>query len=112
MAKKYSINSRTIVEYRTNQKEVIFANSKLNRSGFPEFWPTRNSSNQPVFISFVDAQIFDLEGFAIEEEKVTFDILDVDEYDSKSENAVKIVKYVSALLSPEYRVKGGVYFNG
>ena len=112
MSKQYKINKRTIVEYRTNQKEEIFAGSKLNKAGFPEYWPTRNNANQVVFISFVDAQIFDLKGQPVDNEIANFDILDSDEFHEDAENANQIIKFISALLSPEYRVKGGVYFKG
>ena len=108
----YPINERTIFEYKTNQKEEIINGSKLNKQGFPEVWPTRNKDNSLVFISFVDAQIFDKNGNKVSNEIANFDILDAETYDSKDPNATLKVQFLAALLSPEYRVSGGVYVNG
>ena len=112
MAKKYPINERNLYEYKTNQKEEIIAGSELNKFGFPNHWPTRNENNSLVFISFVDAQIYDLNGNCISEKPVTFDILDLETYHPDDPHAEEKVKFIGALLSPKYRVKGGVYVKG
>ena len=108
----FLINERNIFEYKTNQKEEILANSELNKQGFPEIWPTRNKDNLLVFISFVDAQIFDKNGNKANSETANFDILDAETYDEKDPNAALKVEFIGALLSPEYRVTGGVYVKG
>ena len=112
MAKRiYPVNERTIFEYKTNQRAEVLQGSRLNKYGFPEIWPTRNESNSLVFISFVDAEIYDLEGKKLTE-KANFDILDAETYDDKEPFAELKVKYLAALLSPNYRVKGGIYVKG
>ena len=112
MSKTYLINERNIFSYRTNQKEEILQNSKLNRSGFPNFWPNKNKDNQIVFISFVDAFILNKNGQLVDGEKVNFDILDTEKFNPDEEDSKLKLRYLSALLSPDYRVKGGIYFNG
>ena len=111
MATNYPVNERTIFEYKTNQKDIIMNGSEKNSFGFPNFWPTRNENNSLVFISFVDAEIYDLEDKLISD-KATFDILDAETYSPKDKHAKEKVKYIGALLSPKYRVKGGVYVKG
>ena len=112
MAKNYPVNERTIFEYKTNQKDIIMNGSEKNVFGFPNFWPTRNENNSLVFISFVDAEIYDLEGKLVSDKPATFDILDAETYSPKDKHAEEKVKYIGALLSPNYRVKGGVYVKG
>ena len=112
MKKSYKITKENIFEYKTNQKEEVFANSRLNKAGFPLFYPTRDSLNRLVFISFVDAEIFDIEKQKIVSDKVSFDILDVDKFDKDDKEAGKKVQFISALLSPRFQVRGGVYVKG
>ena len=112
MAKNYPVNERTIYEYKTNQKEVIMQGSALNKFGFPNIYPTRNENNSLVFISFVDAEIYDLNGQRVSNKPATFDILDLETYNPEDAHAEEKVKYIGALLSPKYRVKGGVYVKG
>ena len=108
----YPVNERNIFEYKTNQKEEILKGSRLNRQGFPEIWPTRNRDNLLVFISFVDAEIYDKEGKKVSEKVGNFDVLDLETYDEKDPLAKEKVEFIAALLSPKYRVKGGVYVKG
>ena len=112
MANTYPVNERTIYEYKTNQKDEILKGSELNKFGFPEIWPTRNENNSLVFISFVDAEIYDLNDRLLTENTANFDILDLETYDPENPNAEEKVKFIAALLSPKYRVKGGVYVKG
>ena len=112
MAKYYPVNERNIFEYKTNQVEEIIAGSKLNKNGFPLIWPTRNENNSLVFISFVKAEIRDLNGNLVSEGPATFDILDTETFSKKDKDALNKVRYISALLSPNYRVTGGVYLKG
>ena len=110
--KSYPVNERTIYEYKTNQKDEIIAGSKLNKQGFPEVWPTRNRDNSLVFISFVDAKILDLNGNQVCEEVGNFDILDSETFNEKDKEAELKVMFIAALLSPRFRVVGGVYVKG
>ena len=112
MKKHFKITKENIFEYKTNQKEEIFANSKLNKAGFPLYYPTRDSLNRAVFISFVDAQIFDLNKNTFVGDKYTFDILDTEKFDKKDKEAEQKAKFIAALLSPNYSIKGGVYVKG
>jgi len=113
MSKKvYKINERNISQYRTNQKDEIFEGAKLLKTGFPSFWPTRDENNALVFISFVNCQIFDREGNLVDDTIANFNILDEETFDPNDKNAVEKVRFISALLSPKYLVKGGVYISG
>ena len=108
----YPVNERNIFEYKTNQKEEILKGSHLNKQGFPLIWPTRNRDNLLVFISFVDAEIYDKEGRKVSDKVGNFDILDLETYNEKDPLSSEKVKFIAALLSPNYRVKGGVYVKG
>jgi len=110
--KNYLINERNISQYRTNQKEEILQNIELQRSGFPKVWPTRDENNALVFISFVDCYICDSEGNVIDNQVTTFNVLDEERFNPNDPNAENKLKFISALLSPKYKVMGGVYLSG
>lgn len=113
MSKKiYPVNERTIYEYKTNQVEAIISGSHPNKSGYPDIWPTRNENNSLVFLSFVNAEIHDLDGNLVSDSPATFDILDTETFSSDDKNAALKVKFIAALLSSQYRVTGGVYLKG
>lgn len=108
----YPVNERNIFEYKTNQKDEIIKGSRLNKQGFPDIWPTRNFDNSLVFISFVDAEIYDLKGNKVCDKVGNFDILDLETYNEKDPLCNDKVEFIAALLSPNYRVRGGVYVKG
>ena len=110
--KTYKITKENIFEYKTNQKDEIFAGSKLNKFGFPNYWPTHDGLNHLVFISFVDAQIFDIEKGGFVSEPASFDILDTEKFDQNDPDAKGKARYISALLSPKFKIRGGVYVKG
>ena len=113
MSKKaYSINEFNIHNYTTSDAELVLQECKLNKDGFPAVWPTKNNKNQRVVLSFVNAIICDSKGQKLSDEQANFDILEEDVFKQDEENAETKVKYISALLTPDYLVDGGVYYKG
>ena len=109
---KIKINKFSIVTYSLNELDIVKANSKKTKDGFPLFWPTKNEIGQRMILSFVDARIFDLNNQPIDEEVANFNILEEDSFSQKDPLAKTKIKFIAALLSPNYNVKGGVYYKG
>lgn len=113
MAKqKYAVDELNIHSYTTSDKEYVFANSKKNKEGFPYFYPSKNAHNRRVALSFVDAHIEDAKGNVISKENGNFDILGDEIFDSKDPLSSQKLDYIVAILNPNVRVKGGVYYHG
>ena len=114
MAKKkqYAITIDNINDFTTADKEKIFAESELNRAGFPLVFPTRDKLGKRVVFSFVDAYICDKTGKRIDDETATFDVLDGEMYNKDAPDAKTRIKFIAALLSRRFYVKGGLYFRG
>ena len=109
---KVKINKYSIVMYSLADLELVKANCKKNKEGFPMFWPTKNEIGQRMVLSFVDAKICDTNGNQIDDEIANFNILEEDSFSQKDPLAKTKVKFIVALLSPSYIVKGGVYYKG
>ena len=111
-APKKVIDIRSIYKYSTADKDEVLQYAKKNRKGLPLVWPIKNNLNKRIVLSFVDAYICDKNGNQIDEEKGNFDILEQDSFDKKDPLANTKLKFINALLSPEYLVQGGVYYKG
>ena len=109
---KFVINKKTISNYTTGDRDFLLKNIEKNKDGFPVCWPTVNKKNSQVFISFVDAIICNPKGEQIYDEVGNFDILEKDTFDIKDPNAKLKVKFISALLSNNRWVRGGIYYRG
>ena len=114
MAKKNKqvIDIRSIYKYTTADRDEVMQYAKKNRKGLPLVWPIKNGLGKRIILSFVDAYICDKSGKQIEEQKGNFDILEQDSFDAKDPNATLKLKFINALLSPDYLVQGGVYYKG
>lgn len=110
--KKFVIGPANIGEYSTADKEKVFKYVKKKTHGFPVIYPTLTFLGKRTILSFVDAYIADRKGKKLDEETATFDILEQDRFDPKDELAQTKIKFIDALLSPDYLVLGGVYFKG
>ena len=111
-SRNYSITEYNIHNYNTSDSDLIFKESKLNKEGFPYFWPTKNIKNQHIVLSFVNAQICDTKLNPIDDTIANFDVLEEEIFDQTASDAATKVKFISALLSPNYIVEGGVYYRG
>ena len=111
-SRNYSITEYNIHNYNTSDSDLIFKESKLNKEGFPYFWPTKNIKNQHIVLSFVNAQICDTKLNPIDDTIANFDVLEEEVFDQTASDAETKVKFISALLSPNYIVEGGVYYRG
>ena len=109
---KKVIDIRSIYKYTTADRDEVLQYAKKNRKGLPLVWPIKNALNKRIILSFVDAYICDKSGKQIEEEKGNFDILEQDSFDAKDPHAHIKLKFINALLSPDYLVQGGVYYKG
>ena len=109
---KNKINKYSIVGYSLTELDYVKAHSKKTRDGFPMFWPTKNEIGQRMILSFVDAKIFDTNNKQIDDEIANFNILEEDSFNQDDPLAKTKIKFIVALLSPNYIVKGGVYYKG
>ena len=109
---KNKINKYSIVSYSLTELDYVKAHSKKTRDGFPMFWPTKNEIGQRMILSFVDAKIFDTNNKQIDDEIANFNILEEDSFNQDDPLAKTKIKFIVALLSPNYIVKGGVYYKG
>lgn len=110
--KKVLINKYSIINYSLNELDIVTANSRKNRDGLPLFYPTKNEIEQRMILSFVNATIHDRNGKQVDEEVANFNILEEDHFDSKDPLAITKIKFIVALLTPNYIVEGGVYYKG
>ena len=108
----FVINKKNISNYTTADRKILLEKSEKNKDGFPVCWPTVNRKNSQVFISFVDAIICNPAGEQIYDEVGNFDILEKDTFDIKDPKAKTKVKFISALLSNNRWVRGGIYYRG
>ena len=109
---KIKINKYSIVTYSLNDLDIIKANCKKTKDGFPLFWPTKNEIGQRMVFSFVDARIYGSNGELKDEEVANFNILEEDCFSKDDSLATTKIKFIAALLSPSFVVKGGVYYKG
>ena len=109
---KVKINKYSIVTYSLAELDIVKANCKKSKDGFPLFWPTKNEIGQRMILSFVDAKIFDTTGKQIDDEVANFNILEEDHFSKDDPLAKTKIKFIVALLSPSYIVHGGVYYKG
>ena len=110
--KKYAVDEQNVFSYTTADKDYIFANTKKNKEGFPLIYPTKNDHNRRVAFSFVEAHIEDLQGKTISSAPANFDILGEEKFSKKDKLADLKLEYIVAILNPNARVKGGVYYHG
>ena len=71
---KIKINKYSIVTYSLNDLDIIKANCKKTKDGFPLFWPTKNEIGQRMVFSFVDARIYGSNGELKDEEVANFNL--------------------------------------
>ena len=109
---KLVIDIHNIQHYSTADREEIIKYAKKNRKGLPTVWPIKNNLGKRIILSFVDAYICDKKGQKIDEEIANFDILEQDSFSKEDPLANTKIKFINALLSPEYLVQGGVYYKG
>ncbi len=110
--KRNKINKYSIVGYSLNELDYVKANCRKTKGGYPLFWPTKNEIGQRMILSFVDAQIYEVEKKILHKEVANFNILEEDHFSQDDPLAKTKIKYIVALLSPSYLVKGGVYYKG
>lgn len=108
----FVINKKNISNYTTADRDILLEKSEKNKDGFPVCWPTVNRKNSQVFISFVNAIICNPAGEQIYDEVGNFDILEKDTFDINDSSARTKVKFISALLSNNRWVRGGIYYRG
>lgn len=110
--KTYKVNEYNINNYTIEDKDFIFENVRKNKSGFPTIYPTKNLHGKKIVLSFIDARIYDKNGNLVSDKVANFNIADDEKFDSNAEDADLKIEFISALLSLDLFVKGGVYFKG
>lgn len=106
------IKRENVNQYSTKDKEYLLKNLPLNSFGLPEYWPSTNEFGKTISFSFVNCIICDRQGNQLSKEVATFDVLDGEMFDRNSEDALTKINFISALLSENRYVKGGVYCHG
>ena len=105
------INKSNIHKYFVEQKDLIFQHSKLNKDGFPQYYPTKDYMNKRIILSFIDAKITK-DGVQIDDEIANFHIYDNDKYDAKESNAATKLKFIMAFFDKNLVITGAIYFKG
>ena len=110
--KKTYLDKYTVDKYTTSDYEEVFAESKLNKDGFPSFWPSVDRLGKRAAISFVNVTIYGEDGVTPVKEGITFDFYDGETYNPEDPAEVAKAEALAAYLSKKAVVKGGIYING
>ena len=96
--------------FTVDQKDYLFNTvSKDEATGYPLFWPKKNSDGKKIAISVVNASVSAL---GLEEEYANFDIFSREDFDLTVEANQKKLQVVQALFTKKPGVTGALYFEG
>ena len=109
---KLVINELNINNYTIEDLDMIKNHTKLSKEGYPLICPLKDIHGKKILLTFINADIYDVDGNLVSKEKGNFNVYEDEEFNRNDENSLKKIEFISALLSNKRYVKGGVYFKG